>query len=71
MKAYSINKQHTMTQTSDCDASMHMNIDMKHMRDVDTNMHIAIHDAGIDVHRGHANHLGRVHIELRGRVPGA
>ena len=43
-----------MTQTSDCDASMHLNIDMTHMRDVDTDMHIAIHDAGIGLVRRHA-----------------
>ena len=54
MKAYSIKKQHTMTQTSDCDASMHLNIDMTHMRDVDTDMHIAIHDAGIGLVRRYA-----------------
>ena len=54
MKVYSIKKQHTMTQTSDCDASMHLNIDMKHMRDVDTDMHIPIHDAGIGLVRRHA-----------------
>jgi hypothetical protein len=54
MKVYSIKKQHTMTQTSDCDASRHLNIDMTHMRDVDTDMHIAIHDAGIGLVRRHA-----------------
>ena len=54
MKAYSIKKQHTKTQMSDCDASMHLNIDMKHMRDVDTDMHIAIHDTGIGLVRRHA-----------------
>ena len=54
MKAYSIKKLHTKTQMSDCDASMHLNIDMTHMRDVDTDMHIAIHDAGIGLVRRHA-----------------
>ena len=54
MKAYSIKKQHTKTQMSDCDASMHLNIDMTHMRDVDTDMHIQIHDAGIGLVRRHA-----------------
>ena len=54
MKAYSIKKQHTKTQMSDCDASMHLNIDMKHMRDVDTDMHIPTHDTGIGLVRRHA-----------------
>ena len=54
MKAYSIQKQHMMTHTKECDASMHMNLEMKHIRDVDTDMHIPIHDAGIGLVRRHA-----------------